>query len=67
MILCTAKTLDALRSAIAERYGVSRERIGVEPAPGDEGRWFVTKDGYVLSGLHAVLRCGDYEFKVIGG
>ena len=65
MILLSATSLEAMCAALALKYGT--DDLVIADAPGDTGhRWFVIKDGLVLSGLHIVKRgSGTYVFTLI--
>ena len=66
MQVCSTQTLDDMLECIAKRYKTTTRRIQLHPAPGDAGRWFVTHNGLVMTGLH-VLQYGphDYRFETI--
>ena len=66
MIICTTPRLEDMPATIADHYNARPEQFKLEPAPGDADRWFVTRDGYVMSGLHVVKRGSFYHFKLIG-
>lgn len=63
MNILSAGSLHALESEIAKTYNYST--IATVPALGDANRWFVLKDGYVLSGLHILKRDDLYVFRTI--
>ena len=64
MILLSATSLEAMCAALALKYGT--DDLVIADAPGDTGRWFVVKDGLVMSGLHIVKRgSGTYVFTLI--
>lgn len=60
MNILSAGSLHALESKLAKTYNIT-----TVPAPGDANRWFVLKDGYVLSGLHILKRDERYVFGTI--
>ena len=62
MIIMSAHSLDTLTLGVARLYPGT---ITAVPAPGDENRWFVLQDGYVLPGLHITKRDDRYVFGTI--
>ena len=62
MILATHHNLEDLGEKIAIMYKSSD--ITIEPAPGDDNRWFVIRDGLVLSGMHIVKKSYGYVFGI---
>ena len=66
MIICTAATVEKMLGEIALKYNGEPAEFKLEPAPGDADRWFVTRNGYVMSGLHVVKSGQFYHFKTIG-
>jgi hypothetical protein len=63
MILLSATSLEAMCAALALKYGT--DDLVIADAPGDSHRWFVVKDGLVMSGLHIVKRNSTYVFTLI--
>jgi hypothetical protein len=62
MNILSAGSLHALQSKMAEKYAAAT----IEPAPGDAGRWFVLRDGYVMTGVHILQKGADrYVFCTI--
>lgn len=62
IILTTPQLLTTVTRMIARLYPGT---ITAVPAPGDENRWFVLQDGYVLPGLHITKRDDRYVFGTI--
>ena len=64
MILASAPTLPALKSAIASQYKVTEDKVEIVLAPGYSDRWHVIMDRLPMSGLHIHHKFGAYLFRL---